>query len=209
MFYNNLRVPKLSSIELSFVWQCSHVWMRSDCSSRCTLLAEIDERIGSDSLSCLHPKIVMLRLLTTPTYSWCGHSSHRSLCPVLQINTNFIVLDVSIRQRGLQLYHWLWAPSCHIPSRMIGVVLGLVSKVRAVLCAAQWLWTILLRILINLRQWSVLKEVDTVSLADHSSELVVVACRCDPSKQSLRERNHIWGWFIFHIYRISWEQLLL
>lgn len=204
MFYNNLRVPKLSSIELSFVWQCSHVWMRSYCSSRCTLLAEIDERIGSDPLSCLHPKIVMLRLLTS------GHSPHRSLCPVLQINTNFIVLDVPIRQGRLQLYHRLWAPSRHIPSRMIGVVLGLVSKVRAVLCAAQWLWTILLRILINLRQWSVLQEVNAASLADSSSKLVVVIVGWSHSgEEGLRQGDHTNRRFIFHIYRISWKVLLL
>lgn len=206
MFYNNLRVPKLSSIELSFVWQCSHVRMRSYCSSRCTLLAEIDERIGSDPLSCLHPKIVMLRLLTTPR---CGHSSHGSLCPVLQINTNFIVLDVPIRQRGLQLYHRLWAPSRHIPSRMIGVVLGLVSKVGAVLRAAQWLWTILLRILINLRQWSVLEEVNAASLADSSSKLVLVFGWSHSGEEGLRKGDHTNRRFIFHIYRISWKMLLL
>ena len=150
--------------------------MRSNRSSRCTLLAEVNECIWSDPLCCFNPKIVMLRLLTTTTnrrYSWGRHAAHRGLCPVLQINTNFIVLEIAVRQRRLKLYHRLWSL---IASWMEGIVLCLVAKVGAVLSTAERLRTILLRILIYLCQWSVLEKIDTASLADASSKLIII-CR--------------------------------
>lgn len=113
------------------------------------------------------------------------------------INTDFIVLEVAVRERRLQLDHRLRALARDVGVECSGVA---ATVVRAVLSAAQRLGTVLLRVLVDLSEGAILEQVDNGgTLADAAAEMVGLVGRGNAGEQGLREGQVTRRCLFFHI----------